>query len=280
MNELVEVKENENIKDMIYEIRGVEVILDSDLAKLYNVETKRINEAVSRNKEKFPERFSFKLIEKETRGGRYKNPRVFTEHGVTMLATILKSKEAIEETIKIIDAFVAMRRYLSNISIEQKGINKLVLENSDKLSKIDTRLNLIEETLSSFKEKNNHLFFKNQLYDAHSLLIDILNKSKNEIIIIDNYIDKNILDILKDTNKDIVLVTNKYNNTDYNKYKKQYSNITLKIENSIHDRFIIIDKKVLYHCGASFKDLAKKCFCISKINNNVLLNDLINRYDL
>ena len=200
----------ENIENMIYEISGKQVMLDSDLARLYGTETKRINEVVYRNKEKFPGRFSFKLSDEESniflvancdqknenRGGRYKNPRVFTEQGVAMLATVLKSKVATKVSIAIMDAFVAMRKYISTSLLKQKYINELVLKDNK-------RINLIEEVLSNFKEKNNHLFFEGQIYDAHSLLMDIFKKSKKEIIIIDNYINKNLLDILSKTNKQV-----------------------------------------------------------------------------
>ena len=267
----------ENIENMIYEISGKQVMLDSDLARLYGTETKRINEVVYRNKEKFPGRFSFKLSDEESniflvancdqknenRGGRYKNPRVFTEQGVAMLATVLKSKVATKVSIAIMDAFVAMRKYISTSLLKQKYINELVLKDNK-------RINLIEEVLSNFKEKNNHLFFEGQIYDAHSLLMDIFKKSKKEIIIIDNYINKNLLDILSKTNKHIILITNKYNNEDYNKYKSQYKNTKLII-----NRFIIIDKNFLYHCGSSFKDLGKKCFAITKLEDNEYLNKLL-----
>ena len=157
-----------------------------------------------------------------------------------------------------------MRKYISSSLIEQKYINELVLEHEE-------RLKLVENTFSNFKEKNNHLFFKGQIYDAYSLLIDIFNKSKKEIIIIDNYVDKNILDILSKTKKKVKIVTNKYNNQDYEKYKIQYKNVELIINNTFHDRFIIIDKTILYHCGASFKDLGKQCFEITKIDEEEIL---------
>ena len=167
------------------------------------------------------------------------------------------------------DAFVLMKNYISTGLLEQKYINELVIKDSK-------RIDLIEEALSEFKEKNNHLFFEGQIYDAYSLLIDIFSKAKKEIIIIDNYVDKNILDVLSKIDKDIVIITNKYNNSDYSKYKKQYKNIKLVINNSIHDRFIIIDKKILYHSGASFKDLGKKCFAISKIDDEKIIKSLLN----
>ena len=285
MNELL--INDEKIENMIYEIRGKQVMLDSDLAKLYHVETKRINEAVRNNPLKFPERFcwtltknewfflrsKFSTLENDIPGkGHYRKflPKVFTEQGVAMLATILKSKIAVETSIRIMDAFVLMKKYISTNLLEQQYLNNLVLQHEE-------RLKLVEKTFSNFKEKNNHLFFKGQVYDAYSLLLNILNKSKNEIIIIDNYIDKNLLDILSKTNKEITIITNKYNNIDYTRYKEQYKNVKLKINNTFHDRFIILDKKILYHCGASFKDLGKKCFEISKIDEKDIIKNLLKK---
>ena len=281
MNDLIELEDIE-IKNMIYEIRGKQVMIDSDLAKLYHVETKRINEAVKNNMDKFPERFSFKLTDEEsksflvenfdqknmeTRGGRYKCPRVFTEQGVAMLATILKSKVATQVSIRIMDAFVAMRKYISN---DLMDYSKMLINH-------ENRISLIENTFDSFKDKNNHIFYEGQIYDAYSLMMKIFEKALSSIIIIDNYIDKNILDILSKTNRKVTLVTNKYNNIDYEKYKEQYDNVTLVVNNSFHDRFIILDKKVLYHFGASFKDLGKKCFAITKIESKELLDSLLDK---
>ena len=290
MNNIILKNEN-NIENMIYEIRGKQVMFDSDLAKLYHVETKRINEAVKNNLYKFPERFSWILtenewaflrskistleIEKISGRGHYRKylPRVFTEQGVAMLATILKSKVATEVSINIMDAFVLMRKYISSDLMEQKYINNLVIEHEE-------RLKLVENAFSNFKEKDNHLFFDGQIYDAYSLLIDIFNKAKNEIVIIDNYIDKNLLDVLAKTNKNIKIITDKYNNLDYDKYIKQYKNIKLIVNNIFHDRFIIIDQRLLYHCGASFKDLGKKCFDISIIHDTEILDNLLNKLDI
>ena len=280
MNDLIE-KENIEIKNMIYEIRGKQVMLDSDLAKLYHVETKRINEAVKNNMEKFPERFSFILTNEETislrskistsslsnHGGNRYASRVFTEQGVTMLATILKSKVATQVSIRIMDAFVAMRKYISSDLIEH---NKMLINH-------ENRLTLLENTFDSFRDKNNHIFFEGQIYDAYSLMIKIFDKALSSIIIIDNYIDKNILDILSKTSRNVTLITNKYNNVDYEKYKEQYNNIAIVVNNSFHDRFIILDKKVLYHSGASFKDLGKKCFAITKIESKEILDSLLDK---
>ena len=257
-------------------------MLDSDLAKLYQCKngTKEINQAVKNNSYKFPERFSFKLTDKELKNLRSKilttnysnmsrtTPRVFTEQGVAMLATILKTKVATQVSIRIMDAFVAMKSYISNSLIEQKYINDLVINH-------EKRLNLIEDTFKKFEEKKEHIFYKGQVYDAYSALSDIFNKSEKEIIIIDNYVNKKLLDILSKTEKDVMIITNKYDLNDYERYKQQYKNVKLKINNDIHDRFIIIDKKELYHSGASFKDLGKKCFAITKIIDKSFLKDLI-----
>ncbi len=192
-------------------------------------------------------------------------PRVFTEEGVLMLATILKSKVAASTTIAIMDAFVAMRKYISSSIIEQKYINNLVLEDHEKVKLLQESINEMNK-----KEKVNTLFFEGQIYDAYSLLKNIFDKASKEIIIIDNYIDRHLLDVLK---------TNKYNNEDYLKYKKEYSNVELIINNNFHDRFIILDKSILYHSGASFKDLGSKCFAISKIDDKDMLNSLLKHID-
>ena len=283
MNELI-VKETK-IEDMIYEIRGKQVMLDFDLAKLYGCKngTKEINQAVKNNLEKFPERFSWKLNDDElkeflvknfdqkleTRGGRYKNPRVFTEQGVAMLATILKSKVATQVSIAIMDAFVTMRKYISSNLLEQKYVNNMVFE-------LDERVSLLEDTFSKFDTFSNEIFFEGQIYDAYSLLLDIFNTSNKNIIIIDNYISKSLLDVLSKTNKKITIYTKNIDNNLINKYNSQYHNVKVLINNSFHDRFIIIDNKILYHCGASFKDLGKKCFAINKIEDKEILCSILN----
>ena len=181
-NELIE--SSTEIEKMIYEIRGIQVIFDSDLAKLYGTETKRINEAVRRNIQRFPDNFCFQLTEEEViicsrpqnatlnkngnkRGHNLKYlPYVFAEQGVAMLSSILHTETAIKTSIQIINAFVEMRKYISTSLIEQKHINNLVLEHED-------RLRLVETTFSNFKEKNNHIFFEGQIYDAYSIMLDI-----------------------------------------------------------------------------------------------------------
>ena len=283
MNEIV-VQDNIKIEDLIYEVRGKLVILDYDLARVYNSETRIINQTVKRNSKRFPEEFCFQLNEleyenlksqnvisscKNNYGGRRTMPYCFTEQGVAMISALLNSDIAIKTSIVVMNAFVTMRKFISSNLLQQEYINNLVLEH-------DNDIKLLKETFSEFKTFSKELFFEGQIYDAHSLLLDIFSTSKKSIIIIDNYISKELLDILSKTNKKITIYTKNIDNNLINKYKSQYNNLTIKITNSFHDRFIIIDNKVLYHCGASFKDLGKKCFGINKINDSNYLNELIN----
>ena len=203
----------------------------------------------------------------ETRGGKYNNPYVFTEEGVAMLSSVIKTETAENVSINIMRAFVVMRKYISSNLIEQKHINNMVF-------KLDERVSILENTFSKFETFSNELFFEGQIYDAHSLLLDIFNTSKNNIIIIDNYISKELLDVLCKTNKQIIVYTKNINKNLINKYQSQYNNLTIQINNSFHDRFIIIDDTALYHCGASFKDLGKKCFAINKIDNIDMIKDI------
>ena len=277
MNNIV-LKENQ-IQNMIYEIRGKQVMLDSDLAILYGVETKRINEAVKNNPMKFPDRLTFRIEEFEynilkskistSKGGSRKGHSVFTEQGVYMLATILKSSVATQVTLNIMDAFVAMRHFIGSTLIEQKYINNQVLKNTDDIKKL-------QETFDKFikPEENNHIFFEGQVYDAYSLLYDIFSMSKEEIIIIDNYADKKLLDMICKIDKRIIIYSKNMNEELISKYNKQYGNVEIINNCKFHDRFIIIDKMILYNCGASFKDLGNKCFSINKIESKRILNEI------
>ena len=284
MNEIVE-KDVINIENMIYEIDGKEVMLDSDLAKLYNVETKRVNEAVKNNPEKFPRRFSWILTNEEKNNLWSKfstanissmsrsNPRVFTEQGVYMLATILKSKIATEVSIRIMDTFVKMRHYINyNKNILPRRF--LLLE-----EKVDHNTKRIDELFDKFNPKEitkDSIFFKGDIYDAYSVLLEIFNLAKDEIIIIDNYVGKVLLDELRSIDKNIIIISSNINANLRKKYLKQYNNIKFIKNDSYHDRFIIIDRKIVFHCGASFKDLGRKCFGIHEIENSVEIEKLIN----
>ena len=282
---MYELKEELNIENMIYEIRGKQVMLDSDLAKLYNVETKRINEAVKNNPYKFPERFSFRLnkIEMENLWSKFSTakisnmsrsyPRVFTEQGIAMLSTILKSKVAVETSIRIMDAFVKMRKYISANLIEQDNMKNMLIKHDNEIKLLQESFSKLEE-----KEKINHVFYEGQIYDAYSLLIDIFKEANEEIIIIDNYADKSILDMITNLNVKITIVTKKFNllkDIDIKKYNRQYHNLKVIYSDKFHDRFTIIDRKNLYHSGASYKDLGNKCFAITKIEDKEYLEIIL-----
>ena len=270
-----------NIENMIYEIRGVQVIFSKDVAKLYQVETKSLNQTIKRNINRFPDSFCFQLTNEEIdilssrsqfvtlnksnnyRGSNTKYlPYVLTEQGIIMLSGLLKSDIAVKVNIDIVNAFVNMRRYFSN--------------NSEILINHENRLLVLENTLDKFREKElNKIFFEGELYDAYSILLDILNKAKKEIIIIDNYAGKELLDILKDVDKKIIIISKNIDKILKNKYEKQYKNVEFINNESFHDRFIIIDRKTLYSCGVSFKDLGKKCFAISKFSDKEYLDKLL-----
>lgn len=184
-----------------------------------------------------------------------------------MLSTILKSNVATRVSISIMDAFVVMRKYISSNLLNSNNYSNMLINH-------EGRIRELENTFSNFKTFSNELFFEGQIWDAHSLLLDIFNTSNKNIIIIDNYISKELLDAICKTGKQIMVYTKNIDNNLITKYQSQYNNLTIKINNSFHDRFIIIDDIILYHCGASFKDLGKKCFAINKIEDKNILKML------
>ncbi|MFX4154072.1 ORF6N domain-containing protein [Aliarcobacter butzleri] len=279
---------NENsIKDKIYTIRDKQVMLDRDLAQLYGVETKHINQAVRNNQDKFMEDFYFELTDIEFEDLRSKiltanfskvriKPKVFTEQGIYMLATILKSKVASQVTVYIIKTFANMRKLISqNISMFER------------FERIENRLTIHDENFnklfSALEDKtlkpSEGIFFDGQIFDSYSFINDLLKLAKSEVILIDNYIDDTVFTLFsKYPNINFIIYTNSINNQlklDYEKYQKQYKNITLKTFKDCHDRFLILDKKEIYHLGASLKDLGKKWFAFSKMN--LKINEIINR---
>ena len=283
MNEMAEIKAIEN---KIYNIRGVEVMLDSDLAEQYKCAngTKTINLAVKRNFERFPSDFYFQLNEEEFNqicGFNLKPqkskirslPYVFTEQGVAMLATVIRTDVAAKVSIDIMRAFVRMRHYIK-YNDQLLPRKYLLLE-----EKVENNTKRIDELFDKFNPKvitKNSIFFKGDIYDAYSVLLEIFNLAIEEIIIIDNYVGKALLDELRNIDKKIVIISSNINDNLRNKYLNQYSNIKFISNNSYHDRFIIIDRKIVYHSGASFKDLGKKCFGIHEIENKVEIDILVN----
>ena len=288
MNEII-IKNEVNIENLIYEIRGVQVMLDSDLAKLYECAngTKDINKAVKRNIERFPENFMFQLTDEEysclrfqtgtsnTKGGRRYNPYVFTEQGVAMLSSVLHSETAVTTSIKIINAFIAMRKYISTNLIEQKYINILVLEDHEKIKALESSFAKFEE-----KRKINEIYFNGQIYDAYSKIQEIFDEATKEIIIIDSYADYTLLDIIKRLKIKVIIIT-KHNNLltkqDIMKYNKQYNNLKVVYDNTFHDRYFVLDNKIVYHCGASINRIGYKTFSVTLINDEEICQTLINK---
>ena len=288
MNKII-VKENVNIENMIYEIRGKQVMLDSDLAKLYGCAngTKTINLAVKRHINRFPERFMFQINKEEYNNLRFQIettnlnnmsrtlPYVFTEQGVAMLATILRTEVAEEVSIRIMDAFVAMRKYISSNLIEQKYINNQVMKNTEDIK-------LLQESFKTFekKKKVNEIYFNGQIYDAYSKIIDIMNETKKELIIIDNYADKNVLDMIRKIKVKVILITKKNNlltKLDIEKYNKEYHNLKIKYNDTFHDRYIIIDKSIVYHLGASINHAGSKTFSINTLTDEFVIENLLKK---
>ena len=280
MNELI-INE-QNIQNKIYTIRGMPVMLDRDLALLYGVETKRVNEAVKNNPNKFPTDFMFKLSDDEFKDLRSKisttnfakvrtNPKAFTEQGVYMLATIIKSKVATDTTIAIMRTFTKMKQFLSqnaNLFAKIEQIEKRQIGYEIKIDeKIDKIFRLIED--KSIKPTQG-IFYDGQIFDAYEFIATLIKSAKKEIILIDNYIDESILTLFsKNQNIQVTIYTksiSKQLKLDLQKYNSQYKPITIKEFKNSHDRFLIIDKKEVYHIGASLKDLGKKWFAFNKMD--------------
>ena len=281
MNKL-ETVNKQNLQDKIYTIRGLQVMLDRDLAELYEVETKRINEAVRNNQDKFLDDFYFELNDSEFENLRSKlsttnfsktrtNPKVFTEQGIYMLATILKSKIASQITVSIIRTFANMRKLVSQ--------NIVMFE---RFERIEQRLFVhdknFDKLFDAFEQKmqkpDKGIFFDGQTYDAYAFVNDLLKSARSEVVLIDNYIDDTVFTLFsKYTNLKIKIYTQtitKQLKLDYQKYQAQYKNIELKEFKNAHDRFMILDNKEVYHIGASLKDLGKKWFAFSKFEMEAL----------
>ena len=284
-NEIIILDEND-LKNKIYTIRGVQVMLDSDLAEIYGVETKRLNEQVKRNIERFPEEFMFQLFaeefevlrsqiatsKKETRGGRQYLPFVFTEQGVAMLSAVLKSEKAIKASIQIMKAFVSMRRFLLNnaqIFSEIDSIKRHQIESDKKIEELFDKMDKYKI------EEKQGIFFQGQIFDAYAKFESFIQSARKEIVLIDGYVDLTVLERLAKKQKgvNVLLYTDsktKITNLDVQKFNGQYPTLTLNFTSKMHDRFLIIDNSVLYHIGASLKDLAKKCFAFEILDSSLI----------
>ncbi|MDA3940573.1 MAG: ORF6N domain-containing protein [Spirochaetia bacterium] len=275
----------EKIRSIIHTIRGVQVILDSHLAELYRVETKTINRAVKRNINRFPDEFMFQLTDKEwtnlkyqsgtssfEHGGRRTFPFVFTEQGVAMLSAVLKSEIAVKVSIQIINAFISMRKFINTnaqifhrVDILEKNQLEYKAETNDKFNQI---FDAIESKAVISKQG---VFFDGQIFDAYKFVSDLIRSARKSIILVDNYVDDTVLTHLSKRNKDVKVIIltkriSKQLTLDVKKFNKQYPSIEIKEFTDSHDRFLIIDNSIVYHFGASLKDLGKKWFAFSRMD--------------
>jgi hypothetical protein len=269
----------EHIESKIYTINGKQVMLDEDLAGLYGVETRVLNQAVKRNSERFPQSFCFQLTEIDLEnlrsqivtsswGGRRTLPYAFTEQGVAMLSAVLKSETAIKMSIQIINAFVAMRRFiLSNAQVFQR-IDNLELKQTQTDKKLSQVLDVIE---SRDVQPKQGIFYDGQVFDAYVFINDLVKSAKKSVVLIDNYIDESVLVLFSVRKKGVTLSIltksiSKKLQLDIKKHNEQYPPVNIKEFSKAHDRFLIIDGKTVYHVGASLKDLGKKWFAFSKMD--------------
>jgi len=288
------VAETKDIKSLIYVVRGQQVMLDSDLAMLYQVETKVFNQAVSRNIERFPENFRFQLTKEEFdalrsqiatsngRGGRRYRPYMFTEQGIAMLSGVLRSDVAIQVSIRIMNTFVEMRRFIANNALLFEKVSDLELKQLEYQKSTDEKFDKVFQYIEDHAESEQKIFFDGQIYDAFSLITSIIQKAQKEIILIDGYVDVDTLNILakKNVGVDVMIYTYasaQLTNRDAANFNAQYPTLTVKKTQVFHDRFIILDWKTAYHIGASIKDAGKKCFGISLIDDPGVVADLLNR---
>jgi len=304
--------------NLIYNIRGTQVMLDSDPAALFEVETKVFNQAVKRNIERFPDTFRFQLSKEEydalrsqvvtsslneagtnhllteridlrsqnvtssVHGGRRYLPYAFTEQGVAMLTGLLRSDIATQMSIRVMNAFVEMRKFITEngkILNRLDNIENKLLSHINSHDRFEQLFNAFESKQKDSKEK---IFFQGQIYDAYSFLIQLVEKADSEILLIDNYIENSVLDMLSKKKKGVnaKIVTHsktKILPVDIQKFNQQYPTLSIIYSDNFHDRFLLIDKKELYHVGASLKDLGKKCFAVSMIEDKELIRMLLNR---
>ena len=282
------IEDNKEIQSMIYTFRGRQVMIDRDLAYLYNVETKALNQAVKRNISRFPESFRFQISDDEkdelvTNCDRFKtlkhsslNPYAYTEQGIAMLSAVLRSDVAVEVSVKIMNSFVEMRKFLLSNREMFARLDRVELKQLE----TDKKLEEVFDYIATTKEVKQKIFFNGQIYDAFSLMVELVEKAGTELILIDNYVDINTLNILskkKDGVNVLIVTSGKGNLTDKDiaKFNSQYPKLTVKISKDFHDRFLIIDRKEVYHIGASIKDAGKKSFGITKLEVEELTKSLL-----
>lgn len=272
-------------------------LLDSDLAMLYQVDTKVFNQAVKRNIERFPEKFRFQLTKEENaslrsqfvtskgKGGRRYMPYVFTEQGIAMLSAVLRSDIAIQVSIKIMDSFVEMRSFLVSNALMFARINEIENKQLTFYENTEEKFDKIFKYISEHEEISQKIFFNGQIYDAFSLLVDLVAKANTKLILVDNYVDIVTLNILAKKKQDVEVIVytakgTKLSEIDISNFNKQYQSLEIKYTGAFHDRFLIIDDICAYHIGASIKDAGKKCFGINLIEDERIISDILQRLNL
>lgn len=292
----------EKIENLIYYIRGQQVMIDSDLAVLYNVETKRLNESVKRNEKRFPESFCFQLSKDEyadlrsqfatsniesvsLKGGRRYLPYAFTEQGIAMLSAVLRSDEAIQVSVNIMNAFVKMRRFLAENALIFDKLSSLELKQAEYQKESDRKFDQIFAYISDHKEVGQKIFFEGQIYDAFSLLVSLVEKAEKSIVLIDNYVDMGTLNILakKKAEVEVTIYTvrkTRLASQDIENFNIQYPTLIVNYTGVFHDRFLIVDEMTAYHIGASLKDAGKKCFGITRIEDIRIVSDILQRLEI
>lgn len=289
------------IEKLIYVIRDKQVMIDSDLAMLYQVETGALNRAVKRNIKRFPDDFRFQLTVEEYEnlkcqigisslnengyGGRRTLPYVFTEQGISMLASVLHSDIAINVSIGIMRAFVEMRRFIANNALLFERISNVELKQLEYQKQTDEKLEQIFEYISEHEKASQKIFFDGQIYDAFSLIVSLIQKAEKEITLIDGYVDVGTLNLLAKKNEGVSVTVythqrTRLSNIDVANFNAQYPALEVKYTSVFHDRFLILDGKTAYHIGASLKDAGKKTFGITLINDESITKDILQRLEL
>jgi len=289
------IQDSNDIQNKIYTIRNQQVMLDSDLALMYQVETKRLNERVKRNIARFPENFCFQLTKdefdnlrsqiatsSEEYGGRRYLPYVFTEQGIAMLSAVLNSETAIYVSIKIMNAFVEMRRFMASNAMLFERISAVELKQLEFQKKTEEKFDEVFEYISDHAESEQKIFYDGQIYDAFSLIASIIQKATKSIDLVDGYVDVVTLNLLAKKKKGVnvkvyTFAKTNLSQTDIKNFNAQYPKLEVKTTNAFHDRFMVLDDKTVYHIGASIKDAGKKCFGITLIQDATMANDLISR---
>ena len=290
-----------DIRDLIYTVRGVQVMLDSDLAKLYGVETKRLNEAVTRNIERFPERFCFRLssgevddlrsqiatlhpeLGKQDSWWRYM-PRVFTEQGVSMLSAVLRSKTAIDVSIRVMDAFVEMRHFIASNAAMFEQIRAVELRQLEYQRTTDERFERVFDYMEAHEAPRQKVFFDGQVYDAFELLVGLVRRARESIVLVDGYADAGTLNILA-KKADGVAATiwthprARLTKRDVEAFNAQYPRLEVRRTSAFHDRFLILDDAEGYLVGASLKDAGKKAFAVARLEDGESVAAILARLD-